>query len=177
MGRDSEGDKLQDDDKKEEGSSSNQPTILNIYMYVRHIIISKRMSTTRYPEESEAVLHNLHVYKKNVTGKELEDDKVQLELEAAEAAWPNFKIFYSKLQGPTLPLHDQAQWKILQHFPPPPLDPSGEVELESEPFSADGSSCCQSRASTTGYDSGENKEDYSLSLSDPLSNSLFKSSP
>ena len=35
------------------------------------------------------------LYQKNVTGKGVEpDDEIELDLEAAQAAWPNFKVFY-----------------------------------------------------------------------------------
>ena len=35
------------------------------------------------------------LYQKKVTGKGVEpDDEIELDLEAAQAAWPNFKVFY-----------------------------------------------------------------------------------
>ena len=89
------------------------------------------------------------IYKKKVTGKKL-DDEMTIDMEAAEAAWPNFKTFYSNFKDhPSL-----GPGTVEDSAAPPAVD---EVELENvvEPFSPNDSVECQSKASTAHDDSGE----------------------
>ena len=76
-------------------------------------------------EERQAVLYTLS--EKRETGKQItEEHGIELDLEAAEAAWPNFKVFYDTFKGhpslgpgsvedsTTLSLHTEAKEGDLQ---------------------------------------------------------------
>lgn len=98
-------------------------------------------------------------YKNHTTGKELEDHKTELDQEAAEAAWPNFKVFHANFKNhPALGPGFVEDSAAAPHVP----SAASEVEIaddnELEPFSLDNNTHCQSRASTTCNDSEEENE-------------------
>ena len=100
-----------------------------------------------------------------VTGKELDDSDIQIDHEAAEAAWPNFGIFHEKFKdhpslGPGV-VEDTAELPVTT----PPASTSAQPVQQASPDEGSGSrsnenSHNESSASTpTYYEGGSSEED------------------
>ena len=94
--------------------------------------------------------------KKRETGKEVDSDEINLDLEAAERAWPNFKVVFETFQDyPTLGPSSVIDSTIVG---PPTTATCSAQEPKLEPFSPNNTSMCSSRSSTVNLDSEDGEE-------------------